>query len=108
VLQIRDDIGKLLVEDIDATKKSGAGLHGKASYLLIGGLGGLGRTMSVWMPNRECDTSLSSHEVQDLAHTMHISCVRSRVWDVRYSLCAETWPTWTTVRVRRTALLLRD
>ncbi|KAM0254483.1 hypothetical protein ACHAQJ_006765 [Trichoderma viride] len=49
VLEIREPSGKLLVDNIDATKKSGAELDGAASYLLIGGLGGLGRSISVWM-----------------------------------------------------------
>jgi aryl carrier-like protein len=49
VLEIRDATGKLLVQDVDTTKKAGAQLDGAASYLLIGGLGGLGRSMSLWM-----------------------------------------------------------
>ena len=49
VLEIRDETGKLVVKDVDAMKKTGAELDGGASYLLIGGLGGLGRAMSVWM-----------------------------------------------------------
>ncbi|KAJ5496618.1 hypothetical protein N7463_008605 [Penicillium fimorum] len=49
VLEIRDTTGQLLVKDVDATKKSAVELNGAASYLLIGGLGGLGRSMSVWM-----------------------------------------------------------
>lgn len=49
VIEIRDPAGKLLVDNVEATKKAGAELDGAASYLLIGGLGGLGRSMSVWM-----------------------------------------------------------
>ncbi|KAF2462908.1 uncharacterized protein BDR25DRAFT_298851 [Lindgomyces ingoldianus] len=49
VLEIRDSAGKRLLEDIDTTEKIGAGLDGTGSYLLVGGLGGLGRSMSVWM-----------------------------------------------------------
>ncbi|PGG97404.1 hypothetical protein AJ79_09216 [Helicocarpus griseus UAMH5409] len=49
VLEIRDAKGKLAIKDVDSTKKTGAELDGAASYLLIGGLGGLGRAMSVWM-----------------------------------------------------------
>ncbi|KAH8728017.1 hypothetical protein GQ44DRAFT_757464 [Phaeosphaeriaceae sp. PMI808] len=52
VLEIRDKTGQLLVKDVDATKKTRAELNGKGSYLLIGGLGGLGRSMSVWMVER--------------------------------------------------------
>ena len=49
VLEIRDATGGILVKDTNATKKRGAALDGGASYLLIGGLGGLGRAISVWM-----------------------------------------------------------
>ncbi|KAF2713296.1 hypothetical protein K504DRAFT_398387 [Pleomassaria siparia CBS 279.74] len=49
VLEIRDSSGKLLVDNVDATKKAGVELKEAASYLLIGGLGGLGRSISVWM-----------------------------------------------------------
>ncbi|KAI8932960.1 hypothetical protein NX059_010429 [Plenodomus lindquistii] len=52
VLEIRDTTGKVLVEDVDSTKKVGVEFDGAASYLLIGGLGGLGRTVSVWMIER--------------------------------------------------------
>lgn len=52
VIEVRDPSGKLLLESVDATKKIGAGLDGAASYLLVGGLGGLGRSMSVWMAQR--------------------------------------------------------
>ncbi|KAL2017252.1 hypothetical protein VTK56DRAFT_2364 [Thermocarpiscus australiensis] len=49
VLEIRDAAGKLVVQDVDATKRVRAKLDGAASYLLIGGLGGLGRSVAVWM-----------------------------------------------------------
>ncbi|KAF9694091.1 hypothetical protein EKO04_007724 [Ascochyta lentis] len=49
VLEIRESSGKLLLDNIDATKKSSVELDAAASYLLIGGLGGLGRSISVWM-----------------------------------------------------------
>ena len=49
VLEIRDARGQLLVKDTNITKKSEASFDGGASYLLIGGLGGLGRAVSVWM-----------------------------------------------------------
>lgn len=52
IIEIRDPAGKLLIEDIDPTKKIGAKLDEAGSYLLIGGLGGLGRSMSVWMAQR--------------------------------------------------------
>ncbi|KAE9363949.1 hypothetical protein N431DRAFT_474945 [Stipitochalara longipes BDJ] len=49
VLEIRDVTGKLLIQNIDGTKKTGVKFDGAASYLLIGGLGGLGRSMATWM-----------------------------------------------------------
>jgi acyl transferase domain-containing protein/NADPH:quinone reductase-like Zn-dependent oxidoreductase len=49
VVQVRDVAGKLLIKDVDATKTTNARLDGAGAYLLIGGLGGLGRSMSVWM-----------------------------------------------------------
>jgi NAD(P)-dependent dehydrogenase (short-subunit alcohol dehydrogenase family) len=49
VLEILDVTGKVLVRDIDATKRTKVELDGSASYLLVGGLGVLGRSMSVWM-----------------------------------------------------------
>ena len=49
VLEIRDATGKLVLGDVDARKKTSTELDQGASYLLIGGLGGLGRAMSVWM-----------------------------------------------------------
>ncbi|KIX08677.1 uncharacterized protein Z518_03334 [Rhinocladiella mackenziei CBS 650.93] len=49
ILQVRDDTGGLDLGEIDKTKKGGAQLDGEASYLLVGGLGGLGRAMSLWM-----------------------------------------------------------
>ncbi|PTB42734.1 hypothetical protein M441DRAFT_166252 [Trichoderma asperellum CBS 433.97] len=52
VLEIREPSGKLLVDNVDATKKSGAEFDEAASYLLVGGLGGLGRSISVWMVQR--------------------------------------------------------
>lgn len=52
VLEVHDDAGNRMLENVDTTTKIGAGLDGAASYLLVGGLGGLGRTMSVWMAQR--------------------------------------------------------
>lgn len=52
VIEIRNAAGSLLVKDVDANKKTSAGLHAAASYLLIGGLGGLGRSISVWMAQK--------------------------------------------------------
>lgn len=49
VVEIRDATGKLVLKDVDAREKTGTELDRGASYLLIGGLGGLGRAMSVWM-----------------------------------------------------------
>lgn len=51
VLQLRDEKGTLELGEIDTKKKGGAQLDENASYLLVGGLGGLGRAMSVWMVN---------------------------------------------------------
>ena len=49
VLEIRDATGKLLVENVDSAMKASVKLDGAASCLLIGGLGGLRRSISVWM-----------------------------------------------------------
>lgn len=55
VLEIRQESsGELLVDSngIESARTPGVALNGDASYLLIGGLGGLGRAMSVWMVQR--------------------------------------------------------
>ncbi|KAI0429154.1 hypothetical protein F5Y09DRAFT_268995 [Xylaria sp. FL1042] len=52
IIEIRNTNGKLLVDKVDRTKKSSVQLDGAASYLLVGGLGGLGRSMSIWMAER--------------------------------------------------------
>ena len=52
VLEIRNPAGKALVENVNTSKKFGIELDGTASYLLVGGLGGLGRAISVWMVQR--------------------------------------------------------
>jgi hypothetical protein len=52
VLEIREEAGTLLVENIDRKYRSTVQLDGSASYLLIGGLGGLGRSISVFMVQR--------------------------------------------------------
>jgi acyl carrier protein len=50
ILQIRDGVeGKLLVTEVDSTKRARLDLDPTGSYLLVGGLGGLGRSISVWM-----------------------------------------------------------
>lgn len=49
VVEIRDAAGQVLVQNADAEKKVRTKLDGEASYLLVGGLGGLGRAVSVWM-----------------------------------------------------------
>ncbi|KAK2803808.1 hypothetical protein FQN49_008866, partial [Arthroderma sp. PD_2] len=49
VLELRDATGKVQLGNIDTTKNTCVKLDGAASYLLIGGLGGLGRSISVWM-----------------------------------------------------------
>lgn len=49
ILELRDSAGLSQLGHIDTTKKNGAQLDGAASYLLVGGLGGLGRAISVWM-----------------------------------------------------------
>ena len=49
VLQLRNDAGKLEVGEVSPVKKGGARLDSTASYLIVGGLGGLGRAISVWM-----------------------------------------------------------
>ncbi|KAF5551122.1 polyketide synthase [Fusarium phyllophilum] len=52
VLEIRDATGKPLTGPVQATKRTNLQLDGSASYLLVGGLGGLGRALSVWMVER--------------------------------------------------------
>jgi NAD(P)-dependent dehydrogenase (short-subunit alcohol dehydrogenase family) len=49
VVDIRDAKGSLQLGDANVTTKSPIKFHASASYLLIGGLGGLGRSVSVWM-----------------------------------------------------------
>jgi NADPH:quinone reductase-like Zn-dependent oxidoreductase/NAD(P)-dependent dehydrogenase (short-subunit alcohol dehydrogenase family) len=49
VIEIHNPEGHRMLDEVNTTKNIGAGLNGDASYLLIGGLGGLGRSMSVWM-----------------------------------------------------------
>lgn len=50
VLELRDNItGKLRLRKISSPKKIFAGLDTSASYLLVGGLGGIGRSISLWM-----------------------------------------------------------
>ncbi|CVK99497.1 uncharacterized protein FMAN_02337 [Fusarium mangiferae] len=52
VLEIRDAAGKPLTGPVQATRKPDLQLDGSATYLLVGGLGGLGRALSVWMVER--------------------------------------------------------
>ncbi|CAA9966684.1 Beta-ketoacyl synthase [Pyrenophora teres f. maculata] len=52
VLEIHDLAGNRLLENIHTMKKIDAELDEAASYLLVGGLGGLGRSMAVWMAQR--------------------------------------------------------
>jgi hypothetical protein len=50
VLELRDNItGKLWLGNVSLPKKSSAELDASASYLLVGGLGGIGRSISLWM-----------------------------------------------------------
>ena len=52
VLQLRDESGSLDLGPIDTSRMDGALLNATASYLIVGGLGGLGRSMAVWMVGR--------------------------------------------------------
>lgn len=54
VLGIRDQEGKPLVQNLSETKRTATALQldSEGSYLLVGGLGGLGRSVSVWMVER--------------------------------------------------------
>lgn len=52
VVELRDDTGKLHLGNVQASKETGVKLDGSASYLLVGGLGGLGRSISIWMVQR--------------------------------------------------------
>ncbi|KAF4438150.1 putative polyketide synthase [Fusarium austroafricanum] len=52
VLQLRDESGRLDLGPIDTSRKTGALLDATASYLIVGGLGGLGRAIAVWMVGR--------------------------------------------------------
>jgi hypothetical protein len=47
VLKMRESTGKLLAEDVNNTKSVSTEFDAAASYLLISGLGSLGRAMSV-------------------------------------------------------------
>ena len=50
VLELRDNItGKLRLGKVSIPKKISAELDASASYLLVGGLGGIGRSISLWM-----------------------------------------------------------
>lgn len=49
VVELRDDVGKLQLGEIQALRKQPLVFDSTASYLLIGGLGGLGRSISIWM-----------------------------------------------------------
>ncbi|KAI9692847.1 MAG: Type I Iterative PKS [Bathelium mastoideum] len=49
VVSLRDSTGKLDLGDVASVRKSELNLDASASYLLIGGLGGLGRSVAIWM-----------------------------------------------------------
>jgi hypothetical protein len=49
ILELRSATGTPLFQDVPLVKRSHFQLDSTASYLLIGGLGGLGRSISVWM-----------------------------------------------------------
>ncbi|KAG7416204.1 Highly reducing polyketide synthase gloL [Fusarium oxysporum f. sp. rapae] len=53
VLEIRNADVKPLTGPVQAARKPNLQLDGSASYLLVGGLGGLGRALSVWMVERD-------------------------------------------------------
>lgn len=48
-LEIRNSMGQSLVQDAVYMKNASTKLDAASSYLLVGGLGGLGRSVSVWM-----------------------------------------------------------
>jgi NAD(P)-dependent dehydrogenase (short-subunit alcohol dehydrogenase family) len=49
VVELRNSQGKLLVSDVQAPQKRPVTLDGSAAYLLVGGLGGLGRSIARYM-----------------------------------------------------------
>ena len=52
VFELRDNAGEPHLEKLHTTRKQTLILDSSASYLLIGGLGGLGRSIAVWMVQR--------------------------------------------------------
>ena len=49
VISLRDSDGRTELGDITTDRKNTVRLNPSASYLLVGGLGGLGRSICVWM-----------------------------------------------------------
>jgi NAD(P)-dependent dehydrogenase (short-subunit alcohol dehydrogenase family) len=49
VVELRNSQGKLLVSDVQSPQKRPVTLDGSAAYLLVGGLGGLGRSIARYM-----------------------------------------------------------
>lgn len=52
VVELRDYTGKPHLGNVQASEDTGVKLDSSASYLLVGGLGGLGRSISIWMVQR--------------------------------------------------------
>jgi NADP-dependent 3-hydroxy acid dehydrogenase YdfG/acyl carrier protein len=49
VVKIRDGTGTSQLGSLNSSRKKSLSLENSASYLLVGGLGGLGRSVSIWM-----------------------------------------------------------
>ncbi|ETS84328.1 hypothetical protein PFICI_02353 [Pestalotiopsis fici W106-1] len=95
VIQVRDSAGALQLGNILAPKQQELRLESSASYLLVGGLGGLGRSLSTWMV--ECGarhlTFLSrsagvEKRDQEFAHELEsmgcsVTLVRGSVTDIQ-------------------------
>lgn len=92
VIQLRDSEGKLLISNIQRAKKAPVQLDQSAAYLLVGGLGGLGRSIARYMIDqgarnlvflsRSADRNDSRHqsfieEIESMGSTVH--CVQGNV-----------------------------
>jgi aryl carrier-like protein len=80
IIELRENsTGKVDVGEVSRLRKSTIALDGAASYLLVGGLGGLGRTVSIWMVQHGARniTFLSRSAGDNLYHQDHIHLLES-------------------------------
>jgi hypothetical protein len=66
VVELRDSTGELRLGNIESVRRPTVKFDNLASYLLVGGLRGLGRSVSIWMVQRGARnlTFLSRHAGQ--------------------------------------------